>query len=137
MKLGWFTHEIQHSGIQELSELSCKHMWLAIKVIIYSMTWLRKTHLLPICIFILVVTFQETWDSITHYGQNMSPFIRKSIIITLTKYKRTCKFGLLADKRPVSVLIFNEQWIRPLLPDILLPWGRKKPISSASSHIVS
>lgn len=39
---------------------------------------------------------------------------------------QTCKFGLLADKRPVSVLIFSEQWIRPFLPDTWLPCCRMK-----------
>jgi len=38
----------------------------------------------------------------------------------------TCKFGLLADKRPVSVLILREQWTRPSLPDTLLPCQTKK-----------
>nr|GMC70102.1 hypothetical protein Iba_chr03aCG12860 [Ipomoea batatas] len=34
---------------------------------------------------------------------------------------KTCKFGLLADKRPVSVFIFSEQWMRPFLPDTSPP----------------
>jgi hypothetical protein len=37
----------------------------------------------------------------------------------------TCKFGALADKRPVSVLIFKEQWILPSLQDIRFPYVKK------------
>jgi hypothetical protein len=41
----------------------------------------------------------------------------------------TCKLGVRADKRTVSVLIFNEQWMRPSLHDIWSPYHGTKEFS--------